>query len=173
PVEEWDKNDLERSSWNNKGLYAIFNGVSGSEYRRIMTCTTSKEAWDVLQVTHEGTRQVRKSRVQMLTSSFELLRMEENESFSDFYAKLNDIVNTSFNLGETISNKVVVNKILRSLPDRFQPKVTAIEESKDVDLIRVDELCGSLQAFELTLRQSKKSKSIALKSVKEDVSMSD
>ena len=54
--------------------------------------------------------------------------MEENESFNEFYAKLKDIVNSTFNLGETIPEPKVVRNVLRPLPKRFHAKITVIEE---------------------------------------------
>ncbi|XP_022891620.1 uncharacterized protein LOC111406424 [Olea europaea var. sylvestris] len=75
-----------------------------------------------------------------------------------------------FNLGERIPETKIVRKVLRSLPERFKPKVTAIEESKDLDEVKIEELVGSLQTYELTISQHKKGKSIALKSIKEDES---
>ena len=53
--------------------------------------------------------------------------MEEDESFDEFYAKLKDILNLAFNLGETISEPNFVRKVLRSLPERFYAKITTIE----------------------------------------------
>ena len=76
--------------------------------------------------------------------------MSDNESFDKLYAKLNDIVNSAYNLGEIYDQPKIVRKILRSLIENFRPKVTAITESKDVDSIPVDELGGSLQSYELT-----------------------
>ncbi|XP_022873537.1 uncharacterized protein LOC111392418 [Olea europaea var. sylvestris] len=72
----------------------------------------------------------------MLATRFEELRMRDDEMFDVFYASLNDIVNSSFNLGKKIPEPKIVRKILRSLPERFRPKVTAIEESKDIDTIK-------------------------------------
>ena len=70
--------------------------------------------------------------------------MEEDESFDEFFAKLNDIINSTFNLGETILETKVVRKVLKSLPERFHAKITAIEESKDIDKIPLIELVGNL-----------------------------
>ena len=91
--------------------------------------------------------------------------MFDDESFDEFYAKLNDIVNSAFNLGEIYDQPKIVRKILRSLTEDFRPKVTAITESKDVDSIPVDQLVESLQSYELDLPKTNKSKSMALKSV--------
>ena len=52
--------------------------------------------------------------------------MKVSETFDEFYAKLSHIVNSSFNLGEPISEAKAVKKTLRSLPERFRPKVVAI-----------------------------------------------
>ena len=77
--------------------------------------------------------------------------MEENESFDKFYAKLKDIVNSTFNLRKTISESKIVRKVLRSLPERFHAKITTIEESKDIDKIPLIELVGNLQTDDLGL----------------------
>ena len=97
--------------------------------------------------------------------------MEEDESFNEFYAKLKDIVNSTFNLGETILEPKIVKKVLRSLPERFHIKITAIEESKDIDKIPLTKLVGNLQTYKLGLTRidkSSKSKSMALKAKSND-----
>lgn len=99
----------------------------------------------------------------MFTSKFEELRMEEDEQFIDFYIKLQDLVNSKARLGDPIKSEAIVRKILRSLPERFRPKVIVIEESKDIDTLVVEKLVGSLQTFEMTLKPSAKKKGITLK----------
>ena len=70
--------------------------------------------------------------------------MSDDESFDEFYAKLNDIVNSAYNLGEIYDQPKIVRKFLRSLTEDFRPKVTVITKSKDGNSIPVDELVGSL-----------------------------
>ena len=70
--------------------------------------------------------------------------MGEDESFDSFYSKLSEVVIGKFNLGKKMKDSKVVRKILRSLPESFRAKVTAIEESKYFDEIKVQELIGSL-----------------------------
>ena len=91
--------------------------------------------------------------------------MSDDECFDAFYAKLNDIVNSTYNLGEVYDQPKIVRKICRSFIEDFRPKVTVISKSKDVDSIPVNELVGSLQSYELDLPKTNKSKSMALKSV--------
>ena len=100
-----------------------------------------------------------------MTFRFERIRMSGDESFDEFYAKLNDIVNSAFHLSEVYDQPKIVRKILKSLTGDFRLKVTAITESKDVDFIHVNELVGSLQSYESDLPNTNKSKSMALKSV--------
>ena len=95
PIESWDRSDYEKVGWNSKAINAIFSCVSSEEFRRISTCEIAKEAWTILETTHEGTMAVKLSKLQRLTTSFETLRMEENETFDEFYAKLSDIVNSN------------------------------------------------------------------------------
>ena len=103
--------------------------------------------------------------------SFEEIKIEEDKSFDEFYAKLKDIVNFAFNFGETILEPKVVRKVLRSLLERFHSKIIAIEESKDINKIPLTELVGNLQTYELGLTRigkSNKSKSMALKAKSSD-----
>ena len=105
-------------------------------------------------------------KLQRLTTSFEEIKMEEDKSFDEFCAKLKDIVNSTFKLEETILEPKIVRKVLKSLPKRLHAKITAIEESKDIDKIPLTELVVNLQTYELGLTRigkSSKSKSMALK----------
>ena len=98
--------------------------------------------------------------------------MVEDESFDEFYAKLKDIVNLTFNLGKTIFEPKIVRKVLRSLPERFHAKIMVIKESKDIDMIPLTELVGNFQTYELGLTRigkSGKSKSMALKAKSSDM----
>ena len=100
---------------------------------------------------YEGTKVVKTVKLQRLTSIFKEIRMEEDETFDEFYAKLKDIVNFAFNFGESIVEFRIVRKILWSLPERFHAKITAIEEVKDIDQIHLTELVGNLQTYEMRL----------------------
>lgn len=82
--------------------------VSAKEFMRFSMCETAKEVWDILETTHEGTKIVKNSKLQMLTTRFEEIRMKDDESFDEFYVKLNDIVNSSFNIGEKIPESNIV-----------------------------------------------------------------
>ena len=99
--------------------------------------------------------------------------MSEDESFDSFYSKLNEVVIGKFNLGEKTKDSKVGRKILRSLPESFRAKVTMIEESKDLDEIKVQELVGSLQTYELSYSSQRKRKSLALKIINERVGAHD
>lgn len=131
----WDKATLAVANVNSKALNAIFCGISPKEFHRISHITVAKEAWEILKTTYEGTKKVKDTKLQMLTTRFEQLKMDEDESFDSFYSKLNEVVVGKFNMGEKTEESKVVRKILRSLPERA--KVTAIEESKDLDDIKV------------------------------------
>ena len=96
----WDKAALEAANTNSKALNAIFYGVSLGEFHRISHITGAKEAWEILETTYEGTKKVKDTKLQMLTTQFEELKMSEDKSFDPFYSKLNEVVVSKFNLGE-------------------------------------------------------------------------
>jgi hypothetical protein len=149
--EEWTTAEDESSLANSRALNAIFNGVDQNVFRMIKKCNIAKEAWEILEITYEGTSKVKKSRLQLLTTQFERLTMKKDESIQEFYMNILDIANAFDTLGEKMSEEKLVRKILRSLPKRFDMKVTAIEEAQDISKMKIEELIGSLQNFEIII----------------------
>ena len=96
-------------------MNAIFNTVSMEEFKRISNVEITHTAWNILQTVHEGIKAVKINKLQQLTSKFESIRMSDDESFDEFYAKLNDIVNSSFNLGEIYDQLKIVTSLLSLL----------------------------------------------------------
>ena len=95
---DWTPEEETASSNNFKALNAIFNGVDENIFKLINTCTEAKQAWEILQIAHEGTSKVRMSKLQLLTSKFENLRMEDDETISEFNTRVRDIANSCFAL---------------------------------------------------------------------------
>jgi len=85
---------------------------------------------------------------------------------------MNDLRNSMVSLGKSVSNVKVICKILRSLPECFRIKVTTIEESKDLEVMKIEEFEGSLQTYELSPPLVKKVKTIALKASKKKAKVS-
>ena len=162
----WDEAKIKAANFNSRALNVLFNVVTNEEFKKISSTKTAKEAWTILQTTYKGIKVVNDSKLQKLITSFKEIKMKEDESFNEFYAKLKDILNSAFNLGETIPELKIVRKLLRSLLERFFAKITAVEESKDIDKIPLTLLVGNLQTYELGLTRigkMGKGKSMALK----------
>jgi len=153
PEEEWSTNEDELALGNSKALNALFHGVDNNMFRLIKQCTVAMDAWEILKATHECTSKVKMSRLQLLTTKFENLKMMEDENIQDIYMNVLDLANS---FGEKMSDEKLVRKILISQPKRFDMKVTAIEEAQDISSMKVDELIGSLQTFELPNGYKKK-----------------
>ena len=169
----WDKAAIVATNANSKALNAILCDVSPNNFHRISHVTIAKEALQILEMTYEGTKKAMDTKLQMHTSQFEELEISKDKSFDSFYGKLNEVVIGKFNLGEKMEDSKIVRKILRSLPESFRVKVTAIEESKDLNEIKIQELICSLQTYALSLPSQKKSKSLALKIVNERLEAQD
>ena len=168
----WDEAKIKVTNFNSRALNALFSAVTNEEFKKISSTETAKEAWTILRTTYEGTKAVKDSKLQRLTTSFEEIKMEEDEKFDEFCAKLKDIVNTTFNLGDHILEPKIVRKMLRSLPKRFHAKIIEIEESKDIDTIPFAELIGKLQTYELGLTRlgkGTKSKNMTLKAKSNEI----
>ena len=90
---DWDDAKIKAANFNSRALNALFSAVTNEEFKKISFTETAKEAWTILQKTYEGTKAIKDLKLQRLTTSFEEIKMEEDESFDEFYAKLKDIVN--------------------------------------------------------------------------------
>ena len=115
----WDKAALVAANANSKALNAIFCGVSPDELHRFSHVSITNEAWKILETTYEDTKKVKDTKLQMLTTGFEELKISQDESFDLFYGKLNEVVVGKLNLGEKTEDSKVVRKILRSLLESF------------------------------------------------------
>ena len=159
----WDDAKIKAANFNSRALNALFSAVTNEEFKKISSIEIAMEAWTILQTTYEGAKAIKDSKLQRLTTSFKVIRMEQDESFDEFYVMLKDVVNLAFNFGETILEPKIVRKVLRSLLERFHAKIIAIEESKDIDKIPLTELVGNLQTnakgFDKDRRQSSSSQS--------------
>ena len=109
---KWDKAAPALANANSKAINAILCGVSIDEFHRISHVETTEEAWTILKTTYEGTLKVKDTKLQMLTTRFEELKMGDDEAFDSFYGKLNEIVIAKLNLKEKIEDAKVVRKKL-------------------------------------------------------------
>ena len=80
--------------------------------------------------------------------------MKESESIKDFFSRVTEIVNQIRAHGDQIEEKKIVEKILRSLPPKFDYAAAAIEESKYLSILTIYDLCGSLESHEERMKRS-------------------
>ncbi|VFR03098.1 unnamed protein product [Cuscuta campestris] len=123
--------------------------------------------WDKLEITYEGTDQVREAKIDFLTHEYELFRMKENEKIDEMFERFSKIVNDLHALKKTYTDKELVRKILRSLTPEWRSKADAIQESIGVTNVTIDGLRGNLKTYESTILfpslGEQKKKGIALK----------
>ena len=112
PVSECQTSQEEAATFNSKVMNAIFNAVSMEEFKRISNIEVAHTAWNILHTVHEGTKAVKINKLQQLTSKFESIRKFDDESFDEFYAKLNNIVNSAFNLGKIYDQPKLLGRFL-------------------------------------------------------------
>src|SRR4030065_1207439 len=165
PEASWTKNDKEKVLLNSKALYFLSCALSMEESERVDECDTAKKLWDTLQIHHEGTSHVKETRIDIGVRKFEIFEMKEGESIDEMYSRFISIVNELRSLGKTYSTHDRIRKILRSLPSSWRPMVTAITQAKDLNVLALEDLVGSLKSHEVLLQDDKptKNKMIALK----------
>jgi len=129
-------------------LYLLYQAVDESGFQKIAGAKSSKEAWDTLEKMFKGADRVKQVRLQTLRGELESMKMKESEGVSDYISRVQGVANQLKGNGEALTDARVVEKILRSLTEKFENVVCAIEESKDLDQMTVDELAGSLEAHE-------------------------
>ena len=104
---EWDKAAFDLANAISKAINAIFCDVSTDEFHRISHVKTAKEVWTILKTTYEGTKKVKDTKLQMLTTQLEEVKMSDDESFDSFYGRLKEIVMAKLNIGEKIKDAKV------------------------------------------------------------------
>ena len=122
-------------------------------------------------VIHEGTSQVKESKIVLLSNQYEMFKMQSNESVTSWFDLYTTIVNQLNQLGRVILKDEIVKRLLRSLPKSWRLTVVAIREAKDLNKISLDEICGSFLTYEQEVNQIdeeekkklEKKKGIALK----------
>ncbi|XP_075095154.1 uncharacterized protein LOC142173459 [Nicotiana tabacum] len=124
-------------------------GIGPDEYNRISACQSAKEIWEALQTAHEGATQVKQSKIDMLSTKYELLRIKDDESIQDMHTRFTSIINELHSLEEIISRNKLVRKVLSFLPSSWESKVNAITEAKDLQTLTMDELVGNLKTYEM------------------------
>nr|KYP32980.1 Retrovirus-related Pol polyprotein from transposon TNT 1-94 [Cajanus cajan] len=179
---EWSDEEKRRAQHDKRAKNIITSALSIDEFFRISQCLSAKEMWDTLQVTHEGTSDVKRSRKHTLIREYELFRMQNGESISDFQKRFTHLINHLVDLGRKFEKEELNLKVLQCLDRSWQAKVTAIEESKDLTSLTLATLFGKLREHEQKLhifdeheQQDKKGKGVslkALKSAKEEASTS-
>ncbi|XP_023755295.1 uncharacterized protein LOC111903769 [Lactuca sativa] len=137
-----------------KALFFIQQAIDETIFPRIAAAVTSKEAWDILKTEYQGSAKVITVKLQSLRRQFETLNMKPNEAVKEYLAKAASIVTQMRAYGDKISDEIMVAKVLRSLPVKFDHVVAAIEESKDLKTFTFDELMGSLQAHEARINMN-------------------
>ena len=85
---DWDEAKIKAANFNSRVLDALFSAVTNEEFKKISSTETTKKAQTIIQTTFEGIKAVKNSKLQRLTTSFEKIKLKEDESFDEFYAKL-------------------------------------------------------------------------------------
>ncbi|KAL4340682.1 hypothetical protein GQ457_08G019310 [Hibiscus cannabinus] len=142
------KHHAEECAKKFKALSIIHVAVTETIFTRIMACETGKEAWDRLRDEFQGSEKTKQMQVLNLRREYEMLRMKESESVKEYADRLMKIVNQIRLFGEDLPEKRVVEKVLVSLPEKFEAKISSLEDSKDISQLSLAEFVNSLQAVE-------------------------
>ncbi|GJU03456.1 hypothetical protein Tco_1113794, partial [Tanacetum coccineum] len=175
PFEQQDDDLKKKLAKNNEAKMVLYNALPKKEYERIFMCKTAKDIWQSLLITHQGNSQVKDNKIDLLVQQYEQFTILEEESIDSGFARFNTIITSLKALDEGFSSKNYVRKFLRALHPKWRAKVTAIEESKDLSSLALDELIGNLKVHEVVMEKDseiyrgkkERVKSIALKAKKE------
>ncbi|XP_070016969.1 uncharacterized protein [Nicotiana sylvestris] len=181
PKDRKEYSDIDRKAieTNYRAKKILVYDIGPDEYNRVSACDTAKEIWEALQIAHEGTTQVKQSKIDMLTTKYELFRMKDDEFIHDMHTRFTSIINELHSLGDVISINKLVRKILSVLPGYWERKVNAITKAKDLQNLTMDELIGNLKTYEMKRkkdserREPKKEKNLVLKPESSDSSEED
>jgi len=144
-----------------KTLYKKHHKIRGSlvtvipkaEYMKMSDKSTTKAMFASLCANYEGSKKVREAKALMLVHQYELFKMKDDESIEQMYSRFQTLVSGLQILKKSYVASDHVSKILRSLPARWRPEVTTIEEAKDLNTLSVEDLVSSLKVHEIGLNE--------------------
>ena len=128
-------------------------GLSSDEFFHTARCKSAKEIWNMLEVTHEGTMDMRRTRNHTLISEYEAFRMKNGETIAELQTRFTHIVNHLLGLEKTFEDKELNVKILNCLTRTWELKITTIMESKNLATMTMEALFGKLFAYEHEMTQ--------------------
>jgi hypothetical protein len=155
PVVLASKHDKMEFRFNAKAMNAILNGLAEAKFVKFMHSDSTKVMLDKMISSYEGNEKVKDTKIQTHRMKFEKLKMDEDETISKYFLRIEEHVNTMKGLGETIDESFLAHKILTSLLDRFNSKVSAIEEITDLKALKLDQLLGTLTTYEMRITKGK------------------
>ncbi|GMJ16121.1 hypothetical protein HRI_005281300 [Hibiscus trionum] len=126
----------------------LFQAIDRSILETILCKYTAKHIWDSMKKKYQSNARAKRALLQTLRGEFETLRMKPGETISDYFSRTMAIVNKMRTYAEKLEDVVVIEKILRSLLPKYNFVVCSIEESKDLDILSIDELENSLMIHE-------------------------
>ncbi|GAV63043.1 LOW QUALITY PROTEIN: UBN2 domain-containing protein, partial [Cephalotus follicularis] len=106
PMNTYDDNDRRRVQINAKDKHIIICAKNSNDFNRIPSCIFAKEMWDRLEVTYEGTNQVKEAKVSMLVHDYEIFTMNEND-IKSMLSIFTNIINALEALDKTYSNNLL------------------------------------------------------------------
>nr|KYP70532.1 hypothetical protein KK1_009752 [Cajanus cajan] len=126
----------------------LFAGVSQTIFTRIMTLKSAKEIWDYLKEEYAGDERIRNIQVLNLMREFELQRMKESEKIKEYSDKLLGIANKIRLLGSNFPDSRIVEKILVTVPEKYEASIASLENTRDLSKITFAEVLHAFQAQE-------------------------
>ncbi|GJY12180.1 zf-CCHC domain-containing protein [Tanacetum coccineum] len=174
PYEKYEESRKKMISKDDEVKMVLYNALTKKEYERIFMCNMAKDVWNLLIITHQSNKQVKDNKIDLFVQKYEEFVIFDDETIDYAFAIFNTIITSLKALDESFSSRNHVRKFLRALPTKWHPKVTAIEESKDLSTLPLDELIGNLKVYEVVLEKDseiskakkEKYKSLALKARK-------
>ncbi|EOY03795.1 Uncharacterized protein TCM_018982 [Theobroma cacao] len=131
-----------------KALSCIHSAIFDSIFTHLMNCEFAKKAWDKLKVEFHGSDRTRQIQVLNLLREFEVWKIKNEESVTDYLEKVLKVVNQLRLLGKNLLERRIVNKFFVSLPEKFEAKISSLEDSKDMSTLTVTKFVNALQAQE-------------------------
>ncbi|GJW96985.1 hypothetical protein Tco_0178793 [Tanacetum coccineum] len=155
PYEKFKESHKKMISKNDEAKMVLYNAFPKKKYERIFMCNTVKDVWNSLIITRQGNKQVKDNKIDLFVQKYEEFVIFDDESIDCAFARFNTIITSLKSLDESFSSRNHVRKFLRALPTKWRPKVTTIEESKDLSTLPLDELIGNLKVYEFFRRRGK------------------
>ncbi|KAL3825615.1 hypothetical protein ACJIZ3_021644 [Penstemon smallii] len=150
-LNEMTAEEIKLYNLDKVGRFIMTKALDNDRFDKVKHCKTAKEMWDKVRDMSEGNDAIKEHQLSVALEKLDKFKMKSAKTIDQMDTRFTRTLNEVLKLGKTFTDKEITVRVLKALPPKFNMKVTAMEESRDLGKISLTELFSVLKAYEYKL----------------------